>query len=112
VRLSSRVMRMVRKYLTQRPEQSVDRLWVTEDGKPITFWGGQSIFRRLRERSGVAVHAHLLRHNFAKKALQNGVDRGVLQDMLGHTSPVMTNRYLGDERKAQAANQMPKFGPI
>lgn len=73
----------------------------------------QSIFRRLKERSGISrVHAHLLRHNFAKKALANGAERWVLQDMMGHATTAMTNRYLGDERKAQAAREMPRYSPI
>lgn len=113
VRLSPRAMREVRTYLKRRPEGGSERLFLTEDGRPLTFWGVQSVFRRLKERSGLHhVHAHLLRHNFAKKALQNGADRGVVQDMLGHASPVMTNRYLGDERKAQAAREMVRYSPI
>lgn len=113
VRLSDRPMKLVKSYLRLRPEQACEKLWVTAEGGPISFWGGQSIFRRLKERSGVTkVHAHLLRHNFAKKVLANGGDRGTLQDMLGHTTPAMTNRYLGNERKQQAANLMPKFSPI
>jgi integrase len=35
-----------------------------------------SIFRRLKERSGVKkVHAHLLRHTFAQHALLKGAER-------------------------------------
>ncbi len=114
VRLSPGAMREVRSYLKKRPEDSAsDRLWLTEDGRPLTYWGTQSVFRRLKERSGITrLHAHLLRHNFAKKALQNGAERGVLQDMMGHATTAMTNRYLGDERKAQAAREMPRYSPI
>lgn len=113
VRLSDRAIKLVRSYLKIRPETVYDDLWLTEPGEPLQLWGAQSIFRRLKKRSGVEqIHAHLLRHNFAKKALQNGVERGVLQDMLGHSSPSMTNRYLGDERKVQAAALMPAFSPI
>lgn len=114
VRLSPGAMREVKAYLKKRPEEGPsDRLWLTENGSPLTYWGAQSVFRRLKDRSGVTrVHAHLLRHNFAKKALQNGAERGVLQDMMGHATTVMTNRYLGDERKAQASREMPRYSPI
>ena len=113
VRLSERPLKLLRSYLRIRPENACENLWVQENGMPIGYWGGQSIFRRLKRRSGVErVHAHLLRHNFAKKALLNGAERGVLQDMLGHSTPVMTNRYLGDERKEQAAILMPRYAPI
>ena len=114
VRLSPGAMREVKAYLKKRPEEGPsDRLWLTEEGTPLTYWGVQSIFRRLKGRSGITrVHAHLLRHNFAKKALANGAERGVLQDMMGHATTAMTNRYLGDERKAQAAREMPRYSPI
>lgn len=105
-------MRLVRSYLRMRLE-GAEKLWVKEDGSPMSYWAAQSVFRRLKTRSSVPqVHAHLLRHYFAKKALANGVERAVLQDMLGHSTSVMTNRYLGDERKTQAAKLMPRYSPI
>lgn len=113
VKLSDRVLKMVRAYLRIRPQSAHTNVWVSEDGKPLSFWGAQSVFRRLKVRSGLRhVHAHMLRHNFAKKALENGVERAILQDMLGHATPAMTNRYLGDTRKTQAARAMPAFSPI
>jgi site-specific recombinase XerD len=52
--------------------------------------------RRLRERSGIAcIHWHLFRHGFAQHALKNGADVGEVQEMLGHTTNVMTRRHLG-----------------
>ncbi len=113
VRLSPAALRDVRAYLRMRPAGSSGRLFVTEGGTAITFWGGQSIFRRIKARTGMPrLHAHLLRHNFAKVALAKGAERGVVQDMLGHASPAMTNRYLGDARRAQAARLMPQYSPI
>lgn len=112
VRLSPNAMREVKTYLRKRPEGG-EYLFVTEEGGHLSFWGGQSVFRELKKRSGLThVHAHLLRHNFAQKALQKGAERGVVQDMLGHASPVMTNRYLGNARKAQAAKEMPRYSPF
>jgi len=32
--------------------------------------------------------------------------------MLGHSTNVMTRRYLGQARQTEAARQMPKFAPI
>lgn len=111
VGLSERAMKELRRYLRIRPEG--EALFLTADGRPISMWGGQSIFRKLKAKSGVKrVHAHLLRHNFAQKALRNGAERGVLQDVLGHATPVMTNRYLGNERKRQAAQVMKTLAPI
>ncbi|MHB1032985.1 MAG: tyrosine-type recombinase/integrase [Pirellulaceae bacterium] len=79
----------------------------------MTFWGVQSIFRTVKERRGVTrMHAHLLRHDFAMKALANGAGRGVGKDMMGHAITAMTNRYLGEERKAQAAREVPRYSRI
>jgi hypothetical protein len=32
--------------------------------------------------------------------------------MMGQATTAMTNRYLGDERKAQAAREIPRYSPI
>ncbi|MBF0531884.1 MAG: site-specific integrase [Candidatus Omnitrophica bacterium] len=38
-------------------------------------------------------HFHGLRHTFASQLVRDGVDLYVVQKLLGHTSPVMTQRY-------------------
>ena len=69
--------------------------------------------RRLRERSGIArIHWHLFRHGFAQHALKNGADVGEVQEMLGHTTNVMTRRYLGQVKQVVAARKMPRYSPI
>jgi len=112
--LSPHALKLVKRYLRERPRGiPTDRLWVTEIGQPLSYWGGQSIFRRLKVRSGVTrLHAHLLRHNFAQHALEKGAERAALQDMLGHKTDVMSRRYAGCVRQQTAARMMPKFSPI
>jgi site-specific recombinase XerD len=72
VRISSRALKLVKEYLKLRPARATSgRVWLTVDGAPLSYWGGQSVFRRLRDRSGVSqLHAHLLRHTFAQVALE------------------------------------------
>jgi site-specific recombinase XerD len=113
-RLSPGALKFVKEYLRLRPAaDGPDRLWLQADGRSLTYWGGQSIMRRLRARSGIArLHWHLFRHGFAQTALVKGAPAALVQEMLGHSTNVMTRRYLGQARQTEAARQMPKFAPI
>jgi site-specific recombinase XerD len=96
-----------------RPKSDADQLWLIAEGTPLTYTGAQTIFRRLKSRSGVGrVRSHLLRHGFAQAALAKGAHPGMVQEMLGHTTSSMTRRYLGWAKQEEAARQMPKYSPI
>jgi integrase/recombinase XerD len=114
VRLSTVALKHVRDYLRLRPTGSAsDRLWLQADGEPLSYWGGQMVIRRLKERSGVPrIHAHLCRHTFAQVALKKGAERRLVQDMLGHRTDVMARRYAGTMREETAAERMPQYAPI
>ena len=114
VRISPRALKLLREYLKHRPTRGTsDRVWLCDDGEPLGYWGGQSIFRRRRNRSGIAeLHAHLLRHTFAQVALTKGAERAAVQDMLGHRTDAMSRRYAGNVRQETAARMMPEFAPI
>ena len=112
-RLSPRALKYLREYLHVRPRSESDSLWLSAEGEALSYWGGQSIMRRLRERSGVArLHWHLFRHGFAQGALSKGAHPGMVQEMLGHSTSAMTRRYLGQAKQAEAARQMPTYAPI
>ncbi len=112
-RLSPRAMKYVREYLRIRPRSDSDRVWLTAEGTPLTYNGAQEMFRKLKKRSGVKrLHSHLLRHGFAQAALAKGAHPGMVQEMLGHSTPTMTRRYLGWAKQEEAAKQMPEFAPI
>jgi site-specific recombinase XerD len=112
-KISPRAMKYVREYLRVRPRASSDRLWLTDRGQPLTYTGGQTIFRRLKKRSGIGrIRSHLLRHGFAQAALAKGAHPGMVQEMLGHSTPTMTRRYLGWAKQEEAARQMPDYAPI
>lgn len=113
-RLSPRALKYVREYLRDRPRDGEsDRLWLRGDGTPLGYWGGMSVMRRLRERSGIArLHWHLFRHGFAQAALGKGAHPGMVQEMLGHATGAMTRKYLGQAKQTEAARQMPTYAPI
>lgn len=61
--------------------------------RPIGGTFNTKAFRKARERAGVTVRWHDLRHTFASwLAVANASDR-VLQSMLGWSSPAMAKRY-------------------
>ena len=61
----------------------------------ITQEAIKDLFRIIRRRTGIArLHPHLLRHTFATRYIENGGRERDLQDLLGHTSNKMTQRYV------------------
>lgn len=111
--LSPKALKLVRRYLRERPKSDSQRLWLTEDGNPLSYWGGQSVFRRLKGKTGITrLHPHLLRHTFAQVALEKGAERAAVQDMLGHKTEAMTRRYAGAMRQVTAARLMPQYSPL
>ena len=51
-------------------------------------------FNRVVSKAGIEDFTfHSLRHTFASQLVRNGVDLYVVQKLLGHASPKMTQRY-------------------
>ncbi len=75
---------------------STDVFWVTVDGMPLSFFGCQSLVRRIREESGVNFHAHQLRHTYATTMTGQGVNLYDLKGLMGHTDVKTTQIYLHD----------------
>jgi integrase/recombinase XerC/integrase/recombinase XerD len=73
---------------------SVETLFLTNQGEPLTANALKMIFERLRRRSGIArLHPHICRHTFSTHYLHNGGDLFSLQMILGHRSLEMVRRY-------------------
>jgi site-specific recombinase XerD len=112
--VDGRARRYLNQYLARRPrDSSAEQLWVTEDGKPLSYWGAYSLMRRAKKRSGIGrVHAHLFRHGIAHRAADQGAHPGEIQLLLGHASTAMARRYTGSAAKRQGARLMPQYSPI
>lgn len=84
------------RYLSRRPlSVTHTAVFVQRDLAPITDNTLRLVFRRLKTQANIPrIRAHLLRHTFATKFLQNGGDVYSLQQILGHTSLEMVKRYV------------------
>lgn len=74
----------------------------------------QRLLRRLKElgvelEADGRLHTHRLRRTAAVAALRGGVDLATVQQMLGHSSVLVTQDYLDEERHEDVAIAMDKF---
>jgi site-specific recombinase XerD len=60
-------------------------LWRSTNGKPMTEYGVQQVFKRLSARSGVHVYCHRLRQTSATLRLSAGASTELVRTALGHT---------------------------
>ncbi|MDO8636961.1 MAG: tyrosine-type recombinase/integrase [Dehalococcoidia bacterium] len=116
VPFGSSVQKVVLRYVLHfRPEPfnlTIQNLFLTLDGKPLTQNSIKMIFKRIAIMSGVKrLHPHLCRHTFATNYLIYGGDIFSLQQILGHTSLEMVRRYV-TLASAQVIIQHRKFSPM
>jgi integrase/recombinase XerD len=85
----------------------------TRAGEALTRSGLQQLIERLGVAAGIQstrCSPHTFRHTFAVSFLRNGGNVFTLQQMLGHTSLDMTNRYVAFAQ-ADIENQHRQFSP-
>lgn len=110
VYLNPRAIFYLEIYLEERKENEDDceYLFTTvrrpyRQMKPKTI---QDEVQKIKDRSeiGKNVHPHILRHTMATLAMENGIELGDLQQLLGHDNPSTTLRYasVSEERKKHA----------
>ena len=86
---------------------------VSANGKPVSVRSYQRSFELLLKRLKIPHKGfHSLRHTFATRALECGMDVKTLSEILGHKTPIVTlNRYAHSfmEHKADMMNRLGKL---
>ena len=94
--------------------ETVTRLFLSENGLPLTKNGIQQMLRRAGRRAGITgvrCSPHTFRHTFAKHYLLNGGDIFSLQKILGHSSLASVRIYL-NLFAVDIKKQHQRFSPV
>ena len=94
VYITEEVEDLIEKYLKQRNDSETALLISNQTGKRITPGTVRRVFQNACDRSDFSgVHPHTLRHSFATKMLDRGVDLRYIADLMGHESLDTTRIY-------------------
>ncbi|MDR1560001.1 MAG: site-specific integrase [Clostridiales bacterium] len=67
-------------------------VFATRSGKPLDPRNTQRAFQVVLKRAGLSgFHIHCLRHTFATRGLEHGIELRVLQELLGHSTIKVTS---------------------
>lgn len=86
---------------------------VSAEGKPVTIRSYQRSFALLLEKLNVPHRGfHSLRHTFATRALECGMDVKTLSEILGHKSATVTLERYAHSLPEHKANMMNRLGAL
>ncbi len=94
VPLNGEVRQALKAWLDERPKVEDATLFLSRSGRPLTERDVQRMVAEYAHTAGVDATPHTLRHTFATRAIEKGVDIATLQALLGHSRLETTGRYL------------------
>ena len=105
--------RQIMPILREKRKTSKSDFVVSEKGKPVSVRSFQRSFELLLKRHRIDHRGfHSLRHTFATRALESGMDVKTLSEILGHKNPSITlSRYAHSlmEHKSAMMNRLGKL---
>ncbi len=105
--------RQIMPILREKRKTSKSDFVVSEKGKPVSIRSFQRSFELLLKRHRIEHRGfHSLRHTFATRALESGMDVKTLSEILGHKNPSITlSRYAHSlmEHKSAMMNRLGKL---
>ena len=114
VRIGRGAQKALLTYLLSRKDNQPG-LWVSEEGKPLTWKGIAVMFKVLKRRAGfqdVRLSAHTFRHTSGTWALLNGASERDVQLLLGHRTQRMTQHYTATITSQQVVMKHRQFSPV
>ena len=74
----------------------------------MSYPNAKDLFHRWSRKAGFAARPHMLRHSAASGWIHGGVQRDVVQELLGHVSPGSLQPYLHptDQAKREAVERV------
>jgi site-specific recombinase XerD len=95
VRIGKVAQKALWRYLMHCPNNGISKLWLSEEKRPMSPSGVQSLIKRLKERAkvGGSGSVHRFRHTFALNFLRADKNVFNLQYLLGHSELEMVRRY-------------------
>lgn len=93
--IPSSTNKILAEYLDYRASVESKYLFCNTYGNQLTEGGLQHAIRKYNRARGIdRTSIHAMRHTFAKKAIESGMDAFKLQKILGHSSLEMTRNYV------------------
>ena len=88
--------------LAEQKEENFNFLFATKSGNPITKSSFETVFRRIRKRTGYETKVHEYRHSLATLFADNRTNDTQSSRFLGHQKEVFQNVYV---HTTESANQ-------
>ena len=103
VYLSPQTLQALHAYLAERPPFDCEHLFLSYQGKGLSTTAIHKRLMLYRDRAGLDLTAHRLRHTFANDLVSADVPVTTIQKLLGHTWLVTTQNYIAaNDKKVQA----------